>query len=84
MMTWFSRDVREYDSGRRPATFTAIPYPKNIEEKILDANKNGIPDSVENMTPSEGKKQYDEMHAPSNNSKNLVTVKKEGKNHIRI
>lgn len=83
-MTWLSRDAREYDSSRRPATFSAIPYPKGIESKIQDANKNGIPDTIETMTPAEGKSQYDEMYGASRTSKDLVTVKKEGKNHIRI
>lgn len=53
MMTWLSRESREYDSSRRPATFDGIPYPKNLEEKIRDTDNNGIPDSVENMTPQE-------------------------------
>lgn len=83
MMTWLSTAAREYQSSRRPALYSA-PLPKGLSEKLTDSDKNGLPDSVEKMTPAEGKKQFDAIAGNSKNPKNLVTVEKNGKNSVKI
>ena len=52
-MNWLSISNREYASSRSNATFTGIPFPEGIEEKISDKNGNNIPDTYENITPAE-------------------------------
>lgn len=76
MMTWYSREAREYDSSRRAATYD-VPLPDAIKDKITDADNNGIPDSVEKMTPEQGMAEYKKMTGNEDEKRDLITVNKE-------
>lgn len=83
MMLWTSTAVREYISSNRPQTYT-VPFPQGIEAKIKDTDNNGVPDSVENMSPAEAKKQYNELANPTKDKKSLVYADKTGERTFTI
>lgn len=59
MMLWSSTAMRTYQRGSR--SFGSTELPADIASRLQDADKNGIPDSVENMSPAELRAQYDSM-----------------------
>jgi hypothetical protein len=59
MMLWASRDARAYERTTR--TYTPSGIPASIADQISDTDGNGIPDSVENMTPAELRSTYKSM-----------------------
>ncbi len=66
MILWRSTAVREYVRGTR--SFTAAELPDGVSEKLIDADKNGIPDSVEKMSNAEQKSAYTDVQKSVNSS----------------
>jgi hypothetical protein len=58
-MLWSSTAVRAYLRGTR--SFNSAELPPTLAAQLQDADGNGVPDSVENASPAELKKQYDSM-----------------------
>jgi hypothetical protein len=48
MILWSSTDTRSYVRGTR--SFTQAELPPSLAGRLQDADKNGIPDSIENMS----------------------------------
>ncbi len=64
MILWRSTNTRSYVRGTR--SYTAAELPEGMSEKLLDADKNGIPDSVENMTQTGQQQAYKEITQSTN------------------
>lgn len=77
MMTWLSTEARKYNSSRRPATFSGVPLPDGVSQKLQDSDKNGVIDSAESISPEQGKKEFASITGKDSDSKKLVTVTKE-------
>ena len=59
MMLWSSTAIRTYQRGTR--SFTTADISPLLAAKLQDADKNGVPDSVENISTADRKTAYDTM-----------------------
>lgn len=53
MLLWRSDSARAYTQGTR--TFTDVAIPPTISDSLDDADSNGVPDSMEDMSRDEAK-----------------------------
>ncbi len=65
MLLWRSIAVRSYERGVR--SFSLPEIPESLRDQLRDADTNGIPDSVENMTIEEQRVKYSEIQAGDKN-----------------
>lgn len=83
MILWRSTAVRAYQRGTRE--FTPAEIPASIQSRITDADKNGTPDSIENMSLADRKKAYETMGNGTNlssDSRNLIHADIAGNGNI--
>lgn len=59
MILWSSTANRTYQRGTR--SFSPAELPPSLAPKLQDADGNGVPDSIENMTPADLRNTYSTM-----------------------
>ena len=83
MILWRSLAAREYQRGTR--TYTDVDIPDAIKSRLIDADKNGVPDSLENMSLEDRQKAYKDMGNGStlaSSSKNLIKTQISGGGNV--
>ena len=83
MILWRSLAAREYQRGTR--TYTDADIPDAIKSRLIDADKNGVPDSLENMSLEDRQKAYKDMGNGStlaSSSKNLIKTQISGGGNV--
>ncbi len=81
MMLWSSTALRSYQRGTR--SFTTADISPSLAAKLQDADKNGVPDSVENMSTADRKTAYDTMGNQSSlSSRPLVQMNTDASGRI--
>lgn len=59
MILWRSTEAHTYERGTR--SFTQAELPPSLANKLIDKDKNNVPDSVENMTLEDRQNALKEM-----------------------
>lgn len=72
MLVWSSDTARTYTRGTR--SFGTAELPSELAGKITDVNRNGVPDSMENMSTGALQDAYASMRSPTVAQKPLVQV----------
>ena len=83
MILWRSLAARDYQRGTR--TYTDAGIPDSIKSRLIDADKNGVPDSLENMSLEDRQKAYKDMGNGStlaSSSKNLIKTQISGGGNV--
>ena len=56
-----------------------------MADRLLDANNNGIPDSIENMSIADRENAYDQMTTkPAETNRDILQIRRDGNNNITI
>lgn len=72
MVLWRSDSARVYTRGTR--SYTAATIPDSIASQLTDADNNGTPDSVENMSLSDRQAAYTQMTSDSSVTPNTSSL----------
>lgn len=72
MVLWRSGGARDYTRGTR--SYTAATIPDSIASQLTDADKNGTPDSVEDMSLSDRQAAYKQMTSDSSVTPNTSSL----------